>query len=59
MQAIIIATVVLHNIRKNFNLEEVPEEMEVPTYNMEDIDDSTEIEDITERTSLINNYFTR
>ncbi|CAK1592126.1 unnamed protein product [Parnassius mnemosyne] len=58
MQAVIIATTVLHNICRNHNLTEIPSEVELPS-----IDNSTMphnvIDDIPtmHRTDIINNYF--
>ncbi|CAG4986985.1 unnamed protein product [Parnassius apollo] len=57
VQAIIIATAVLHNICRNHNLEDVPSEVELPTAEVNDQVYYTEVQDVSERAALINNYF--
>ncbi|CAG5030484.1 unnamed protein product [Parnassius apollo] len=57
VQAIIIATAVLHNICRNHNLEEVSSEVELPTAEINEEVYFTEVQNVSERTSLINNYF--
>lgn len=57
IHAIIIATAVLHNICRNNNLEEVPPEVELPVAdNIENVE-NMDVQDVTERAALINNYF--
>lgn len=57
VQAVIIATAVLHNICRNNNLEEVPAEVELPPADIIEDLQNMNVQDISERTSLINNYF--
>lgn len=55
-QAVIIATAVLHNICRSYNLEEIPAEVDLPP--AEPIENlNNEDQDIRERADLINNYF--
>lgn len=56
VQAIIIATAVLHNICRNSNIEEVPAEVDLPTSDII-VDNNMEEQDVRERAALINNYF--
>lgn len=57
VQAVIIATAVLHNICRNNNLEEVPAEVELPPADIIEDLQNMNVQDISERASLINNYF--
>lgn len=59
IQAVIIATAVLHNICRNYNIEEVPPEVEMPeeteiTVTSENSDIQN---DVRHRQGLISNYF--
>ncbi|XP_045494080.1 putative nuclease HARBI1 [Colias croceus] len=60
IQTVIIATAVLHNICRNYNIEEVPPEVEMPDDNETTVisENSDSIEnDIRNRQGLISNYF--
>ncbi|CAH2109216.1 unnamed protein product [Euphydryas editha] len=57
VQAIIIATAVLHNICRSNNLEEVPAEVELPPADIIEDLQNMNVQDVSERASLINNYF--
>ncbi|XP_012543806.2 putative nuclease HARBI1 [Bombyx mori] len=59
MQSVIIATAVLHNICRNHSLEEVPPEVEIlgGDNNVEDGSQNMDMQDISGRTDLINNFF--
>ncbi|CAG4991801.1 unnamed protein product [Parnassius apollo] len=59
MQAVIIATTVLHNICRNHNLTEIPSEVELPSIDYSTMPHNVVVNDIptNHRTDLINNYF--
>lgn len=62
IQAVIIATGVLHNICRKFNINDVPPEVEVPTSSTTDLTNYVDsqfvgLQDIGERTELITSYF--
>ncbi|CAG4999783.1 unnamed protein product [Parnassius apollo] len=59
MQAVIIATTVLHNICRNHNLTEIPSEVELPSIDNSTMPHNVVVNDIptNHRTDLINNYF--
>ncbi|CAF4890821.1 unnamed protein product [Pieris macdunnoughi] len=57
-QAVIIATSVLHNICRNYSLEELPAEVDLLLEDSETHEHSyTEVQDVQERAVLIRNYF--
>lgn len=58
IQTVIIATAVLHNICRNYNIEEVPPEVETPEENeITVISENSDSIDIRHRQTLILNYF--
>ncbi|CAG4969913.1 unnamed protein product [Colias eurytheme] len=59
IQKVIIATAVLHNICRTYNIEEVPPEVNVPCVAAEDPDQlpNMELNDVENRTELIRHYF--
>ncbi|CAF4915426.1 unnamed protein product [Pieris macdunnoughi] len=60
VQAVIIATAVLHNICRSYNLAEVSPEVELPPTDIADINEGPQnagLHDIRQRTDLVNNYF--
>lgn len=59
VNAVIIATAVLHNICRLNRLEDIPPEVEIPSESVVPVPNSTEEPNYTARATLISNFFNK